>query len=115
MKIRYGRTRTGKVVEIDWGIEGTRRVVQSWSQFADWGDRYDALCLYEALYIRAHRLTTQQDIAEREGLEFLSHIEHKRMSAEALKDQIEWTDFAADPNRIRHGRNLLFQWYREGW
>lgn len=115
MKIRYGRTRSGKVVEVDWGFEGPIRVVQSWSQFADWSDRFDALCIYEALYIRAHRLTTQQDIAERDGFEKLAQIDHRRMSQDAAKDQIEWTDFAADANRVKHGRGLLFQWYLEGW
>ena len=115
MKIRYGRTRSGKVVEVDWTIEGHKRIVQSYSLFEDWVDRVDSLSIFEALSIRGQRLLTQQDLAEEEGFsDIVDHLQ-RAMVGEMQKEKQAWTELSVSSDRLNHGRTLLFSWFREGW
>lgn len=115
MKIRYGRTRFGKVVEVDWTIEGHKRIAQSHTRFEDWPDRVDALSIFEALCIRGQRLMTQQDLVEEEGLKSIAAYEEGQMLAEVAKGLQTSKELHLSIERVNHGRTLLFSWYREGW
>ena len=115
MQIRYGRTRSGKVVEVDWTIEGHKRIVQSYSLFEDWVDRVDSLSIFEALSSRGQRLLTQQDVAEEEGCRDIVDLFQRAMVGEMQKEKQAWTELSVSSDRLNHGRTLLFSWFREGW
>ena len=115
MKIKYGRTRSGKVVEVDWSLEGHKRIVQSYSVFEDWIDRVDALSIFEAFSIRGQRLLTQQDLAEEEGFNDIVDNLQSAMLGEVGQGQQTWTELNLSLDRLSHGRALLFSWYRNGW
>lgn len=115
MKTRYGRTRSGKWVEVDWGFDGSEKIVLSYSQYEGWCDRVDALSVFEALWVRSQKLTSQQDRAERVGFEFIVTYERGSMGAESSDAAEKWMGFELAMARVAQGKRLLFAWFREGW